>query len=235
MPYLERGGTKMNSQTLNATIFGYSASYFNAEFEGILGKIIICYNLMIANKVVLPNNENRIRNELTFNYLNRNEVRREIGISKYLFEPESPTKDNLGRTDIKIISDKTFEDTNAYYIIECKRLDDENINGTTGLNAKYIDEGIARFTNEQKYPFYSDTAGMIGFIVSKMNIRENVDCINKLLQNAFNQIDTVKGLTKKQITPDFEYSYYSNHKVEKSTRIIYHLMFDFSNSIAIDS
>ena len=215
----------MNKQTLDATVFEYSISYFNAEFENVLGKIIMCYNLMITKSIILPNDENKIRNELTFNYLNKNTVRKQIGIGKYLFEPESPTKDNSGRTDIKIISDKTFEDTDAFYIIECKRLDGKN-----KLNKKYISNGIARFVSE-KYPMHNNTAGMIGFVVSKMNICENVSCINQLLQNTFPQINTEKGLTKKQITPDFEYSYYSNHKVGKSTTIIYHLMFDFSNSI----
>jgi len=222
---------KMNNQILDATVFEYSVSYFNTEFENVLGKIIMCYNLMIIKNIILPNDENKIRNELTFNYLNKNSIRKQIDIGKYLFEPESPTKDNSGRTDIKIISDKTFEDIDAYYIIECKRLDNVNQNGKTGLNGEYISNGIARFTNEKKYPFYSNTAGMIGFVVSKMNICENVSCINQLLQKTFTQIKTEKELTKKQIMPDFEYSYYSNHKVGKSTKTIYHLMFDFSDNI----
>jgi hypothetical protein len=88
-----------------------------------------------------------------------------------------------------------------------------------------------RFTNEKKYPFCENTAGMIGFVVSKIDIHENINCIKQLLQNTFTQINTEKELTEKQIAPDFEYSYYSNHKVGKFTKIIYHLMFDFSDNI----
>jgi hypothetical protein len=222
----------MNNQQIDASIFEYSITFFNTEFENILGKIIMCYK-MIINKTVLPNDENQIRNELTFNYLNKNEVRKQIGIGKYLFEPESPTKNTSGRTDIKIISDRTFEDTEAYYAIECKRLENKNPNGKTGLNGEYISNGIARFTTEEKYPFYKNTAGMIGFVVSEMDIYKNVCCINKLLRDTFTDISTEIELTPKQIVPDFEYSYYSLHKIDNSTKTIYHLMLDFSNNIQI--
>jgi hypothetical protein len=220
----------MSNRILDAPPFEYNVSYFNIEFENILGKIIICYDLMIANGVVLPNDENKIRNELTFNYLNKNEVRKQIDIGKYLFEPESPTKDNSGRTDIKIISEKTFEDTDAYYVIECKRLDNDNQTGKTGLNGKYISNGIVRFTNEKKYQFYNNTAGMIGFVVSEMDIHQNVTCINHLLQNTLTKTKTREGLIRKQIISNFDYSYFSIHKVGKSTKTIYHLMFDFSGN-----
>jgi hypothetical protein len=221
----------MSKQQIDASVFEYSITYFNTEFEDILGKIIICYNLMIVNGIVLPNDENQIRNELTFNYLNKNEIREQIGIGKYLFEPESPTKNNSGRTDIKIISERTFEDTDAYYIIECKRLDSKNQRGKSGLNGEYVSNGIARFVMEGKYPFYNNTAGMIGFIVSKMDIHKNMDFINQLLQNTFTEINTERELTQKQIIPDFEYSYYSQHKVDNTTKTIYHVMFNFSDNI----
>jgi hypothetical protein len=217
----------MNNQLLEAPDFEYSLSYFNVKFEEILGKINICYGLMITSKVVLPNNENKIRNELVNNYLNNNNTRNRIAVKNYYFQSEAPNQNDTGRFDIKIISQQTtFTDTNAFYAIECKRLD-----GKSKLNKKYISDGIKRFTNEQKYPFYDNTAGMIGFIVSKMDIHKNVDCINQLLQNSFTEINTEKELTKRQITPDFEYSYYSNHKVDATTKTLYHLMFDFSDNI----
>ncbi|MDR2286230.1 MAG: hypothetical protein LBE04_01950 [Prevotellaceae bacterium] len=190
-------------------------------------KIIACYYLMIDSGIILPNDENKIRNELINNYLNDNSVRNKIELKNHYFQPEAPTKNDKGRFDIKIISQETtFSDTNAFYVIECKRL-----NGKTKFNNEYILNGIARFTNEMKYPFYNNTAGMIGFVVSKIDIHKNVDFINQLLQNTFIQINTEKKLTKKQINPCFEYSYYSCHKVGISTKIIYHLMFDFSKKV----
>jgi hypothetical protein len=86
MQCLKQGGIRMNKQTMDATPFEYSISYFNNEFEDVLKKIIICYNLMTTQNVILPNDENKIRNELTFNYLNKNEVRKQIGISNYLIQ-----------------------------------------------------------------------------------------------------------------------------------------------------
>jgi hypothetical protein len=216
----------MNNKTMNASVFKYRITYFNTEFEYITKKIILCYHLMIADKIVLPNDENKIRNKLVNNYLNNNDIRNDIELKNYYFQPEAPTKNDTGRIDIKIISQQTiFSDTDFFYAIECKRL-----NGKNKLNNEYISNGIKRFTDE-KYPCNENTAGMIGFVVSKMDIHENVRCINILLQNTFTEINTEKTLTHKQIVPDFEYSYYSHHKVENSTKIIYHLMFNFSDNI----
>jgi hypothetical protein len=188
----------MNNQLLEAPDFEYSLSYFNVKFEEILGEIIICYRLMITNKVTLLNNENKIRNELVNNYLNNNNIRNRIVLKNYYFQPEAPNQNDTGRFDIKIISQQnTFIDTDAFYVIECKRLD-----GKSKLNREYISKGIKRFTTEQKYPFYENMAGMIGFVVSKMDIHENVGCINQLLKNSSLEINTEKELTKKQIIPD---------------------------------
>lgn len=184
---------------------------------------------MIKGKVILPNDENKIRNELVNSYLNDNEIRNKIELKNYYFQPEAPTKNDAGRIDIKIISQQTtFSDTNSFYAIECKRL-----NGKNKLNNKYISNGIKRFTDE-KYPSYENTAGMIGFVVSQIDIHENIGFINNLLQNTYTDVNTEKELTKKQISPNFEYSYYSCHKVGGFTKVIYHLMFDFSNNIKTD-
>jgi len=227
MPYLKRGGTKMSNQTLDATVFEYSVSYFNTTFENILTGIVVAYSCIIATKTEVPlNNENAIRDIfLSKEYLKGQKFKSKYPpLVNYHFDKE--TVENGGRADIRVLQVKPYKDDYAYYVIECKRLDNINQNGETGLNGEYISNGIARFVSE-KYPMYKNTSGMIGFVVSKMDIHKNVDCINHLLQNTFTQINTKKKLTKKQITPNFEYSYYSNHKVGKSIKTIYHLMFDF--------
>jgi hypothetical protein len=230
MPYLKQGETKMSDQTLDATAFEYSVSYFNTTFEDILKGIIVTYSCIIATKTkVQLNNENAIRDIfLSKKYLkNINFRKANPPLANYQFDKE--TSENQGRADIRVLQIDPYKDDDAYYIIECKRLDSDNQNGKTGLNGEYISNGIARFTNEQKYPFYSNTAGMIGFVVSQMKIDENIGFINQLLKNTFTEVNIEKELTKKQINPNFEYSYYSCHKVRKSTKIIYHLMFDFNN------
>jgi hypothetical protein len=221
----------MNNQQIEASLLEYGVTHFNDKFEGILRQIIICYNIMIADKVILPNDENKIRNNLVNNYLNNNDIRDKIELKNCYFQPEAPTENDEGRNDIKIISQQaTFSDTRAFYNIECKRLNNNNQNGKTGLNGEYISNGIARFVSE-KYSMYNNIAGMIGFVVSKMNIHDNTACINKLLKSTFTEISTEKELTKKQIAPDFEYSYYSQHKVNDTAKTIYHLMFDFADNI----
>ena len=224
----------MSNQTLDATVFGYSVSYFNATFESILAGIITVYSCIITTKRKVPlNDENAIRDV----FLSREEYLKNMDfrnanppLGNYHFDKE--TSENKGRADIRILQVNPYKDDGAYYVIECKRLNNENQNGETGLNGKYISSGIKRFTNEDKYQFYNHTAGMIGFIVSKMNIHENVGFINGLLQNAFTEVNMEKELTKKHINSDFDYSYYSVHKVGESTNIIYHLMLDFSNNMS---
>jgi len=218
----------MNIQKLNANDFIYSITVYSHEFEDILSQLIACYCLMKSDNCVIQNNENLIRDTLVNNYLMNNDVRKQIGISGYLFYRELPTTDNTGRVDIHIVPPKAFQDTDAYYIIECKRLD-----GGKELNREYIGNGIARFTNEKKYPFYENIAGMIGFVIKKIDIHQNTYCnINELLQNTFTKINTERALTKKEISPNFEYSYYSSHKIDGDSKIIYHLMFDFSDNIS---
>src|SRR5437588_387897 len=126
---------------LDASQYEYDGIFFNAEFEEILSKVIACYHLMLTDNVSLTNDENLIRDVLLINYLNNNQVRRQIGLTDYLFDREVPEDTTIGRTDIKIQTTNTFKDTAAYYIIECKRLDATNQSGTTGLNAKYIKDG----------------------------------------------------------------------------------------------
>jgi hypothetical protein len=217
---------------MNASVFSHNSAFYNNEFENIIATIINCYKLMITYKVVLPNDENEIRNKIVGNeFLSNNQVRNKLGITDYLFEPEVPEK--TGRVDIKIISrQSTFVDTKAYYIIECKRLDSKNTTGTTGFNAKYINEGIERFV-AGKYSMYSNIAGMIGFIVEEMDIHQNILDIRTLLNQHFTHINTEEAFTHKTIVTDFKFSYYSRHKINNISKIIYHLMFDFSNNIVV--
>jgi len=220
----------MNNQMINASAFKYNIIYFNSEFENILRGIISCYHSMVSAKIKLPhNNEGAIRDAmLSKNYLKGHSFKENHPqLLNYHFDKE--TTENNGRADIRILHVNPYKGDEAYYIIECKRLDGEN-----KLNREYIGNGIARFTNEKKYPFYENIAGMIGFVVKKIDIHKNTHCnINELLQNVFTKINTERILTKKEINPDFEYSYYSSHKIDGDSKIIYHLMFDFSDNITL--
>lgn len=214
--------------SLNASGYKYNSVYYHEEFEHILSKIIECYNIMLSEKVTVINNENSIRDKILYDYLKKTKYKRRLELTDYLFDPELP--ENKGRIDIRIMPINPFINDEAYYIIECKRLDTKNQNGTTGLNGKYISEGICRFVTS-KYSNYYKTNGMIGFVVQPMNINNNINCINGLLNNQSFQANTIQNLQLRKIEDSFEYSYCSTHNIGKEDIVIYHLMLDFSNNI----
>lgn len=215
---------------LNASGYEYNSIFFNAEFENILSKVIACYNLMRIDNVKLNNDENKIRDVLYLDYLNNNTIRGKIGLKDYYFDREIQEDRTNGRTDIRVISLNSFEDTSAYYIIECKRIDSINNSGVTGLNAKYIQNGIYRFVSGTYSTNYK-ASGMIGFVIDAMDINKNVISINTLLIGPFAQANATLILNNRTIVEGFEYSYYSTHSKNNEKIIIYHLMFDFAKNI----
>lgn len=214
----------------NASQFESSSIFYNTEFEDILSKIIYCYSFMIEDNVSLSNDENTIRDVLLINYLKNNSIRKKINLTNYLFDREVPEDRSLGRTDIKIQTQNTFEDTSAYYIIECKRLDATNATGITGLNARYIENGIYRFASSY-YSTHHKTNGLIGFVVELIDINKNVSEINILLATNFINANTTQKLQYRNIVDYFNYSYCSSHHIAGNQVLLYHLMLDFSKNI----
>ncbi|MDN3510051.1 MAG: hypothetical protein NG784_01910 [Candidatus Jettenia sp.] len=213
---------------LDPSAFLESASFRDAELQDLLIKIVYCYRLMLSNNVRVANNENQIRDVLLINYLKNNEIRNRLQLTAYLFDKEVPEDNTKGRTDIKVQTMNTFVDTSAYYIIECKRLDGQNLKGKTGLNAEYIGRGIMRFVSGQ-YSTNKYLNGIIGFVVTQMDIDANVENINHLLKKTFSEAHTETVLTSLNFIRDFQYQYYSLHKSTGNKKIkLYHLMFDFS-------
>ena len=219
--------------SLDASNFNGSTLFYEKQFEEILSKISICYQLMKADKVVLENDENKIRDLLLLNYLKNNEIRRKVDLLQWHFEREVQEDHSIGRTDIKVISPNTFKKQEAYYILECKRLDNTNTTGVSGLNAKYIENGIDRFITKY-YSSYYRVNGMIGFVVEDLKIDENVKNINTLLTTSFSSIITKQEITKDSFIDDFEYHYSSIHIDNHNNALrIYHLMLDLSNNILV--
>lgn len=217
---------------LDASHYNNSALFYDKNFELILSKITLCYTLLKLKNPILENKENKIRDMILLNYLKNNEVRKKLDLTNWQFDREVPEDTTVGRVDIRVISFDTFEIQEAYYIIECKRLDNVNTDGDTGLNAEYIKEGISRFTTKY-YASYYRVNGMIGFIVEKMNIHLNTNKINKLLKK-FGKPITNEYLTKSDFIDSFDYQYCSTHLDDDSEELkIYHLMFEFSNNIAV--
>lgn len=226
---------------LDASIYSFSQDIYRVEFEILLSKFVICYQMMITEHPSLPRNENGIRDFLSLNYLKNNDKRKLVKLNDYLFERESPEDHSVGRTDIKVQSHRTFTQQEAYYIIECKLIDSNNLRGTSGLNAKYIVNGICRFTSGYYHTSSDNVNGMIGFVVDKMNIDKNIENINHLmnveLKNSDKELvcpNVIQLLKRSTFIPSFDYQYTSTHFILDTSREItlYHLMLDYSKNIA---
>ncbi len=214
---------------LNASGYSYNAVNYTTEFQRVLKGIFACYTMMLKNNITIPNDENEIRNVLLDNYLNEDTVRNQTDLIWYSFNKEVPEQD--GRVDIKVEFRNPFISTKAYYIIECKRLDNNNTTGISGLNAEYVKNGIYRFVSK----YYSTNCGvnaMIGFVVDAMCIHSNTDSIKILLQNNFTNTNTTKNIQQAMFIPDFEYHYRSEHTdIDREKFTLYHLMLDVSNIV----
>lgn len=152
----------------------------------------------LAQGIKIQNHEEKIRNYLVENYLDNDEMRSLIGLSeiRLRFFPEmvenydAQTNSYVGRTDIRVVSEDTFQNRNDYFIIECKRID-----GSTGLNKKYVEEGICRFTGKTpKYQSYHGTNIMLGFVVA------DIDCVVTLTAISTIHKKKLGNLIKKNIT-----------------------------------
>lgn len=215
--------------SLNATGYKGNSKFFHAEFERVLSYVIIGYKQMLTDNVSLINDENSIRDVLLYSYLKKTEFKKLHNINDFLFDKE--LEENLGRIDIRVMPVNPFVSDDAYFILECKRLNSKNTSGKTGLNGEYIAEGICRFVS-QKYSCYHQTNGMIGFVVDELDIDKNVTSLNVLLNSQFPDAMKVKDISKRSIVTGFEFSYYSSHTCKNNELLLYHLMFNFSDNIS---
>lgn len=157
---------------------------YRANFEKITNYILDICELVVEDyekkQLKLPNDENKIRSIMLEEYMKKQKD--DYGMSDYRFELEVPENyagngQHIGRVDIRILLKSDFEKEDAYYIIECKRVD-----GTSDLNKKYIKEGVARFVT-QKYSSYYGRNIMLGFVVRKIDVSVNAKLIEEI-QNA---------------------------------------------------
>ncbi|WP_051435889.1 hypothetical protein [Tenacibaculum sp. 47A_GOM-205m] len=203
--------------SLNASKFDKKSLYQQRDFEYVISVIYTCYNKMLQNYSVIENNENKIRNRLYKDFLKPVKVKEGLSIDKWIFHPEVPEIDDsyheYGRTDIMLyLSDEYLKSENAYYVIECKRID-----GGKTLNDAYIQNGMNRFIGE-KYPVYNNKAGMLGFVVKSININDN-------------SVENLK-LKKNNVISNANFEYISQHTTSSGKDFcIYHLMLDFSSKI----
>ena len=218
----------MLENELDASDFLFNSEVYNKEFELILSKVTSCYFLLKKDKKEVPlNDENGIRDILLNDYLKNADIKKQVNLTDYLFDKETNEINTTGRVDIRIMPVNPFVSDEAYYILECKRLDNKARRGVSGLNYKYINNGIQRFTT-RFYSSYYKTNAMIGFVIDSIDIHDNIEDINHLLQHDFSQIDTTALIQKENFIDKFEYHYSSRHLTNNKHDLkLYHLMFSF--------
>jgi hypothetical protein len=216
---------------MNLSNYKYTAEAADGDIRLILTHISDCHKLMIAENRKVKNDENFIRNVLMKDYLKSPKVKKKLGITEYRFQPESPVINDdyseIGRTDIEVSLLTHFDNDDAVYRIECKRLD-----GYSTLNKYYVEGGILRFV-ENKYQTFFGSNGMLAFCVAPFDVEANTLKINKYINNLCKE-NTEKVLAKNDFLDDEANTYLSQHwlaatPVEKFS--LYHLMLDFSPMI----
>jgi len=224
----------MKNLTLTASIYQLSSTFYSYELECVLHECVGIYNRIRVR--VFSNNEEQIRDGF-IEYLKDGDYKNAHDpLGKYQFDKE--VEDGLGRLDIRILPVNPYQGDNAFYTIECKRLDNRNVTGVSGLNAEYIKNGICRFVTNYYSSYYGCNA-MFGFVVEEMDIAQNVSNINSLLSHEYlNQqekkvfANAIQPLTYADYANGFAHSYISRHRREDGKEILlYHMLFDFSHSI----
>lgn len=184
------------------------------------------------NSKFLKNDENKIRNTILEEYLIKN--KNNCNMMEYRFEPEAIDNYNKekqeyeGRTDIRIITKADFEIEEAYYTVECKRIDGKDGKNKNSLNQLYVKEGISRFVTK-KYSSYYEENIMWGFVIKKIDITQNVNLIQEI-QNKH---------SKKYLHGKFYFTnknnisqrYKSIYNIQSEKLKLWHIFSDFSDIV----
>lgn len=152
-----------------------------SDFQKIVEYILKMSEVLVADykkkSSKLPNDENQIRSIMFEEYVSKQAETYKM--TDYRFDSE--VQENyvgagkyLGRVDVRILLKSDFEKKEAYYVIECKRID-----GTKKLNQKYVQDGVARFVTK-KYSSYYGKNIMLGFVVKNIDITQNTQAIENI-------------------------------------------------------
>ena len=215
------------SGTLNKNILD---ALYRANFEKITNYILVICELLVKDyekkQLKLPNDENRIRSIMLEEYLKKKKG--SFDMSDYRFELEVPENyvgsgQHIGRVDIRILLKGDFEKEEAYYIVECKRID-----GSADLNKKYVKEGVARFVT-QKYSAYYGRNIMLGFVIKKIDISANAQLIEKLQNSDVDQ--NMHGNFKLFNSNNLTKSYRCMYQIQSGELELRHIFSDYSSII----
>lgn len=211
---------------------GFRDNLYNVDFEiGFFESVIehlkkCSFEMKIdcmESRNWLHNDEDKITNRLVENYLNKNSS----NIRFILQSPERflPNEDRYkGRTDIRAVSLNWFSDSNAYYSIECKRID-----GKSYLNREYIINGIARFVmSSPQYPSCNKRNIMFGYIVKAVDIPQNTIKIEELQNKLLDKVNTSGFVLGNSLDSEY-YVYSCQYQSETDCIELSHLFYNFAD------
>lgn len=203
-----------------------------SNFEKIVQYLMDMSEALVCDLVnrgdTLPNDENKIRSIILEEYLDKDEVRKNNRMISFRFTPENMENYNgvgtyIGRTDIRITLTSDFKKRNAYYIVECKRID-----GLDSLNKKYVEEGVGRFVRE-KYSSYYGRNVMFGFVIKKVNVFQNTKKIENIQNTSTDPL--LHGDISMIGTSGVSEHYKCTYKIASGELELRHVFADFSSVI----
>lgn len=201
---------------MDVSVFEYQEVFYFNQLKGLLYDICNAYVLICTKGQKIKNDENTIRDEFGCYFENQDFKETTTTAKDYFFESEGRQQKTAGRVDIRFLSPNCYGYQDAYFAIECKRLD-----GKAHLNKEYVENGVRRFTTG-KYPSLLGCNAMIGFIVKTMNVFETCSGINA-------NLTVNEHLSKIQESlPGGCHMFESNHIVDKMITLL-HLWLDFTS------
>lgn len=202
---------------MDASVFVFQKDFFMSQLQGLLNDICNVYLHICMNGRQIMNDENTIRDEFGVYFENQTYKDTTTTAKDFFFESEGRRQKTAGRVDIRFLSPNCYGHQDAYFAIECKRLD-----GNSHLSREYVDNGIKRYTTG-KYPSLLGCNAMLGFVVCTIDLTATVSQIN-------NHLAIGEHLRIVSKTMDTMIDLESHHSAPHDF-VLYHLWLDFSGLV----
>ena len=202
---------------MDASVFVFQKDFFMSQLQGLLNDICNVYVLICKNGQLIKNDENTIRDGVGSFFEKQTYKNTTTTAKDYFFESEGRQQKTAGRVDIRFLSPNCYAHQDAYFAIECKRLD-----GKAHLCKEYVDNGIRRFTTG-KYPSLLGCNAMLGFVICTIDLPTTVGQINSHLEQAEHLVTSSSTMSARV---DLESRHGTPHEF-----VLYHLWLDFAGLV----
>ena len=203
---------------MDASVFEYRKVFYRSQLHGLLNDICGVYALICKNGQHLPDDENKIRDEFGKYFFDQAYKITTTTAKNYHYGSEVWLQLTSGRVDMQFLSYNIYSIQDAFFAIECQRLD-----GKSHLSREYVDNGIRRFTSG-KYPTLLGCNAMLGFVISAIDLTSTVSQINRHLKIS-EYLRTSSTMQDKMVELE------SQHSMPHDF-VLYHLWLDFAELLA---